>query len=106
MHIQQITLTLKPISIESVCDSYSAKIYKPTKSNLIDSIDTSSHCYFFVAFNSQYQNMTTYGIWFESQLKPPTQQEKTPLGIKLSKFPFLTLNPLKQCIKCTGTKYS
>ena len=54
---------------------------------------------FFIAFSAQYQNMNTYGIWFELHL------EKASFGIKFSDFPSMILNHLKLDIKHIDTNY-
>ena len=51
---------------------------------------------FFLKFNDRYQNIASYGIWFHITYETLTPEEIEELGIKLSEFPPMTLNHLKQ----------
>ena len=57
---------------------------------------------FFFAFNDQYQNISSYGIWAYITYEKLTQEEIDEFGIKLSEFPPITVN---HRIKHTDDKY-
>ena len=39
-------------------------LYIPGKSELTDSIDTSTQRYLFIAFDNQYQHISNYDLWY------------------------------------------
>ena len=60
---------------------------------------------YFLAFNDQYQNISSYGIWAHITYDQLTKEEIDEFGIKLSEFPPMTLNHLRHRIKHIDDKY-
>ena len=59
---------------------------------------------FFLKFNDKYQDISSYGIWAHVQYDKLTKEEIEEFGIKLSEFPPMTLNHLKERIKYIDDK--
>ena len=60
---------------------------------------------YFLAFNDQYQNISSYGIWAHIIYDQLTKEEIDKFGIKLSEFPPMTLNHLRHRIKHIDDTY-
>ena len=60
---------------------------------------------YFLAFNDQYQNISSYGNWADITYYQLTKEEIEEFGIKLSEFPPMTLNHLRHRIKHIDDKY-
>ena len=60
---------------------------------------------FFLKFNDKYQDISSYGIWAHVQYDKLTKEAIEEFGIKLSEFPPMTLNHLKERIKHINDKY-
>ena len=79
--------------------------YQLSQNKLAISLDISARHDFFASFSAQYQNMTSYGIWFMLQLETHTDEEKPLLGIKLSQYPPMVFNLSKKYIKHVEMNY-
>ena len=60
---------------------------------------------YFLAFNDQYQNISSYGIWAHITYDQLIKEEIDKFGIKLSEFSPMTLNHLIHRIKHIDYKY-
>ena len=104
-YLEEITPPLKIIYIGNGCEGYSNTITIPAKSELTSTMDIPERTIFFLAFNDQYQNMSSYGIWAHITYDKLTQEEINEFGIKLSEFPPMTLDHLRYRIKHINDKY-
>ena len=96
---------MKTIYIGNGCEGYSNTITIPAKSELTITMDIPERTTFYLTFNDQYQNISSYGIWAHIAYDQLTQEEIDGLGIKLSEFPPMTLNHLRYKIKHVDDKY-
>ena len=60
---------------------------------------------FFLTFNDQYKNISSYGIWAYITYEKLSQEEIDEFGIKLSECPPIILNHLRHRIKNIDDKY-
>ena len=94
-YLEEITPPLKIIYIGNGCEGYSNTITIPAKSELTSTMDIPERTTYFLAFNDQYQNISSYGIWAHITCDQLTKEEIDTFGIKLSEFPPMTLNHLR-----------
>ena len=104
-YLEEITPPLKIIYIGNGCEGYSNTITIPAKSELTSTMDIPERTTYFLTFNEQYQNISSYGIWAHITYDQLTKEEIDEFGIKLSEFPPMTLNHLRHRIKHIDDKY-
>ena len=104
-YLEDITPPLKIIYIGNGCEGYSNTITRPAKSELTSTIHIPERTTYFLAFNDQYQNISSYGIWVHITYDQLTKEEIDEFGIKLSEFPTMSLNHLRHRIKHIDDKY-
>ena len=104
-YLEEITPPLKIIYIGNGCEGYSNTITIPAKSELTSTTDIHERTTYFLAFNDQYQNISSYGIWAHITYDQLTREEIDEISIKLSEFPPMTLNHLRHRIKHIDDKY-
>ena len=104
-HLETIVPPLTHIFVGNDCEGCSTNMYIPSKSDLTSEIDTSIRCEILVVFNTIYQNIAQYNIWYELQLETLTTKKKNLFGIKLSEFPLMALNNLSDRIHQIGMDY-
>ena len=104
-YLEEITPPLKIIYIGNGCERYSNTITIPAKSELTSTMDIPERTTYFLTFNEQYQNISSYGIWAHITYDQLTKEEIDEFGIQLSEFPPMTLNHLKHRIKHIDDKY-
>ena len=104
-YLEEITPPLKNVYIGNGCEGYSNTITIPAKSELTSTMDIAERTNFFLKFNDKYQDISSCGIWAHVQYDKLTKEEIEEFGIKLSGFPPMTLNHLKERIKHIDDKY-
>ena len=62
-YLEEITPPLKIIYFGNGCEGYNNTITIPAKSECTSIMDIPERTIFFLAFNDQYQDMSSYGIW-------------------------------------------
>ena len=77
---------MKIIYIGNGCEVYSNTITIPAKSELTSTIVIPERTTYILAFNDQYQNTSSYGIWAHITYDQLTKEEIAEFGIKLSEF--------------------
>ena len=100
-YLEEITPPLKIIYIGNGCEGYSNTITISAKSELTSTVDIPERTTYFLAFNDQYQNISSYGIWAHITYDQLTKEEIDKFGMK----PPMTLNHLRHRIKHIDEKY-
>ena len=89
-------ITIKPplqiVDIGNGCKAYSASTYIPAKSELTTTLQSVTHCQFFLDYNFNYTNVSNFLIWHKTNFATLTTDEIKTLKAKMLKLPTMLMD--------------
>ena len=80
------------------CESYSASIYIPAKSELTTTLQSITQSQFFLDYNFNYTNVSNFLIWHKTNFATLTPSEIKTLKAKMLKLPTMPMDIFKNVL--------
>ena len=90
-HVITIKPPLQIVNIGNGCKAYSASIYIPAKSELMATLQSITRSQFFLEYNFNYTNVSTFLICYKSDFPKLTNEEIETLKAKILKLPSMSM---------------
>ena len=94
--METCVITIKPplqiVDIGNGCETYSASIYIPAKSELTATLQSITQPQFFLDYNFNYTNVSNFLIWHKSDFATLTTNEIETLKTKMLKLPTMSMD--------------
>ena len=89
-------ITIKPplqiVDIGNGCKAYSASIYIPAKSELTTTLQSVTWSQFFLDYNFNYTNVSTFLVWHKTNFTTLTTDEIKTLKARMLKLPTMSMD--------------
>ena len=82
-HVTTIKSPLQIVDIGNGCETYSASIYIPAKSELMTTLQSITRSQFFFEYNFNYTNVSNFLVWYKLNLAKLTNEEIETLKAKV-----------------------
>ena len=79
------------MDIGNGCETYSASIYIPAKSELTVTLQSVTRSQFFLNYNFNYTNVSNFLVWYKSDFAKLTNEEIETLKAKVLKLPAMSM---------------
>ena len=86
-HVITIKPPLQIVDIDNGCETYSASIYILAKSELMTTLQLVTRSQFFLEYNFNYTNVSSFLAWYKSDFAKLTNKEIEILKSKVLKLP-------------------
>ena len=90
-HIITIKPPLQIMDIGNGCEAYSASIYIPAKSEIMTTLQLITRSQFFLEYNFNYTNGSSFLVWYKSDFAKLTDEEIKTLKAKVLKLPTMSM---------------
>ena len=90
-HVITIKPPLKVVDIGNGCEAYSASIYIPAKSEVKATLQSITRSQFFLEYNFNYTNVSSFLVWYKSDFTKQTNEEIKTLKAKVLKLPTMSM---------------
>ena len=90
-HVITIKPPLQIVDIGNGCETYSASIYIPAKSELMATLQSITRSQFFLEYNFNYTNVSNFLVWYKSDLAKLMKEEIETLKAKMLKLPTMSM---------------
>ena len=90
-HVITIKPPLQIVDIGNGCETYSASIYIPAKSELMVTLESVTRSQFFLEYNFNYTNVSNFLVWYKSDFAKLTNEEIKTLKAKVLELPAMSM---------------
>ena len=104
-HIITIQPPLQIVDIGNGCKAYSASIYIPAKSELTATIHSVTWSQFFLGYNFNYTNVTSFLVWYKTDFTNLTNKEIESLKAKVLKLLTMSMDIFDKVLENIDEKY-
>ena len=91
-HVVTIKHPLQIVDVGNGCETYSASIYIPAKSELTATLQSITRSQFFLDYNFNYTNVSNFLVWYKSDFAKLTDTEIKTLKAKLLQLPSMSMD--------------
>ena len=91
-HVITIKPPLQIVEVGNGCEAYSASIYIPAKSELTATLQSITRSQFFLEYNFNYTNVSTFLVWYKLDFAKLTNEEIKTLKAKVLKLPTMSMD--------------
>ena len=89
-------VTIKPplqiVDVGNGCKAYSSSIYIPAKSELTATLQSITRSQFFLDYNFNYTNVSSFLVWYKSDFAKLTDAEIKTLKAKILQLPSMSMD--------------
>ena len=90
-HVITIKPPLQIMDVGNGCETYSASIYIPAKSELTATLQSITRSQFFLEYNFNYTNVSNFLVWYKADFAKLTNEEIKTLKAKVLKLPTMSM---------------
>ena len=102
-------ITIKPplqiMDIGNGCKAYSASIYIPAKSELMATLQSITRSQFFLKYNFNYTNVSSFLVWYKLDFAKLTNEEIKTLKAKVLKLPTMSMEMFNNVLENIDENY-
>ena len=107
--METCVINIKPplqiVDISNGCEAYSASIYIPAKSELPKTLQSIAQSQFFLDYNFNYTNVSSFLIWHKANFATLTTDEIKTLKAKMLKLPTMSMDIFKNVLENIDENY-
>ena len=104
-HVITIKPPLQIVDIGNGCEAYSASIYIPAKSELMATSQSITRSQFFLEYNFNYTNVSSFLVWYKSDFAKLTDEEIEMLKAKVLKLPTMSMEMFDNVLENIDENY-
>ena len=104
-HVVTIQPPLQMVDIGNGCESYSASIYIPAKSELMATMQLVTRSQFFLDYNFNFTNVSNFIVWYKTNFVNLTNEEIESLKAKMLKLPTMSMDIFDKVLENIDENY-
>ena len=104
-HVVTIQPPLQIVDIGNGCEAYLTSIYIPAKSELTATMQSLTRSQFFLDYNFQYTNVSSFVVWYKTDFANLTKEEIESLKAKIMKLPTMPMDIFDKTLETTDENY-
>ena len=93
------------MDIGNGCETYSASIYIPAKSDLMATLQSVTRSQFFLEYNFNYTNISNFLVWYKLDFAKLSNEEIETLKAKVSKLPTMSMEMFDNVLENIDENY-
>ena len=104
-HVVTIHPPLQIVDIGNGCEAFSTSIYIPAKSELTATMQSLTRSQFFLDYNFQYTNVSTFVVWYKTDFATLNKDEIALLKAKIMKLPTMSMDIFDRTLETIDEDY-
>ena len=104
-HVITIHPPLQIVDVGNGCEAYSASIYIPTKPELTATMQLITRSQFFLDYNFNYTNVSSFIVWYKTDFVKLTKKEIESLKAKVLKLPTMSMDVFDKTLETIDEHY-
>ena len=104
-HVVTIKPPLQVVDVGNRCEAFSARIYIPAKSELTVTLQLITRSQFFLDYNFNYTNVSTFLVWYKLDFAKLTETEIKTLKAKMPQLPSMSMDMFDNVIDNIDENY-